>query len=67
MFFVGHVTVLAFYSPDNYLNLIEVNPRFGGASNLSIVAGLDSPHRLIAILYVRIAMRFIGKELLDII
>jgi carbamoyl-phosphate synthase large subunit len=41
------VTIQAFYV-DGRSYLIEVNPRFGGASNLSIVAGLDSPRKLIA-------------------
>jgi carbamoyl-phosphate synthase large subunit len=45
--FSGHVTIQAFYV-DGRSYLIEVNPRFGGASNLSIVAGLDSPRKLIA-------------------
>ncbi|HYC13979.1 MAG TPA: ATP-grasp domain-containing protein [Stellaceae bacterium] len=44
---VGHVVVQAFRRADGTLSLIEVNPRFGGASNLSIVAGLDSPRRLL--------------------
>lgn len=45
--FFGHVTIQAFYHQGQAF-LIEVNPRFGGASNLSIVAGLDSPRKLIA-------------------
>lgn len=44
---VGHNTVQAFDCPQSGIRLIEVNPRFGGASNLSIEAGLQSPHRLL--------------------
>lgn len=44
---VGHNVVQAFYSPERGVRFIEVNPRFGGASNLSIRAGLDSPGRLL--------------------
>ncbi len=46
---VGHNVVQAFYSPENGVRFIEVNPRFGGASSLSIQAGLDSPSRLLAL------------------
>lgn len=48
---VGHNTVQAFDHPEIGPIFIEVNPRFGGASNCSIVAGLDSPSRLIALLH----------------
>ncbi len=47
---IGHNVVQAFYRPENGPKFIEVNPRFGGASNLSIVAGLDSPARIIQLL-----------------
>lgn len=47
---VGHNVVQAFYRPENGPRFIEVNPRFGGASNLSIVAGLESPARIIQLL-----------------
>jgi carbamoyl-phosphate synthase large subunit len=47
---IGHNVVQAFYRPETGPLLIEVNPRFGGASNLSICAGLDSPSRLVALL-----------------
>lgn len=46
---VGHNVIQCFRDGSGALNLIEVNPRFGGASNLSIVAGLDSPRRLVAL------------------
>lgn len=44
---VGHNLVQAFYSPINGPLFIEINPRFGGASNLSVFAGLESPCRLV--------------------
>lgn len=44
---VGHNVVQAFYAPGAPPRFIEVNPRFGGASNLSIAAGLASPERLL--------------------
>jgi carbamoyl-phosphate synthase large subunit len=47
---VGHSVVQAFWSKRNGPRLIEVNPRFGGASTLSIRAGLDSPRRIIGML-----------------
>lgn len=40
--FFGHITIQAFFN-NSQLNIIEVNPRFGGASNLSFNAGLKSP------------------------
>lgn len=46
--FFGHITVQAFCSESGVVNLVEVNPRFGGASNLGIVAGVCSPRRLLA-------------------
>jgi carbamoyl-phosphate synthase large subunit len=47
---VGHSVVQAFWSELNGPRLIEVNPRFGGASTLSIRAGLDSPRRIVGML-----------------
>jgi carbamoyl-phosphate synthase large subunit len=47
---VGHNVVQAFYTPQAGPRFIEVNPRFGGASNLSIQAGLASPERLLQML-----------------
>lgn len=47
---VGHNTVQAFDDAERGVLFIEVNPRFGGASNLSIQAGLDSPARILAML-----------------
>ena len=47
---IGHNTVQAFVDPFRGPLIIEVNPRFGGASNLSIRAGLDSPRRIIQLL-----------------
>jgi carbamoyl-phosphate synthase large subunit len=47
---IGHNTVQAFLDPAKGPLFIEVNPRFGGGSNLSIRAGLDSPHRILQML-----------------
>jgi carbamoyl-phosphate synthase large subunit len=44
---VGHAVVQAFDDDAEGPKFIEVNPRFGGASNLSIAAGLESPKRLL--------------------
>lgn len=44
---VGHNVVQAFYTPEGGARFIEINPRFGGASNLSIHAGLASPERIL--------------------
>lgn len=40
--FYGHIIVQAFVDASGGVHLIEVNPRFGGASSLAIEAGLDS-------------------------
>ena len=40
--FWGHITIQAFYDGTE-INLIEINPRFGGASSLSFMSGLYSP------------------------
>lgn len=47
---VGHNTLQFFDDPDRGPLLIEINPRFGGAGNLGIRAGLDSPRRLTGML-----------------
>lgn len=49
LMFVGHIVIQAFYNKGSYF-LIEINPRFGGASNLSIKAGLDSTNKLIGMM-----------------
>jgi carbamoyl-phosphate synthase large subunit len=46
---VGPAVVQAFRSEYGEVRLIEVNPRFGGASSLAIRAGLDAPSRLVAL------------------
>lgn len=43
---VGHNVVQAFHDEAG-TRFIEINPRFGGASNLSIQAGLASPERIL--------------------
>lgn len=47
---VGHNVLQAFYSEDLGVIMIEANARFGGASNLSISSGLDSPNRIVRML-----------------
>jgi len=47
---VGHNVLQAFYSGVSVI-MIEANSRFGGASNLSISAGLNSPLRILKMLY----------------
>lgn len=44
---LAHNLVQAFVSDDGQIHLIEVNPRFGGCSNLSVAGGLESPRRII--------------------
>lgn len=48
---VAHNTVQAFLDPQHGPLFIEINPRFGGASNLSIQAGLASPRRILELLH----------------
>lgn len=38
----GHIVLQALVDDDDNISLIECNPRFGGASTLSVAAGLDS-------------------------
>lgn len=38
----GHIILQALIAEDGEINVIECNPRFGGASTLSLRAGLDS-------------------------
>lgn len=40
--FYGHIIVQALVDASGGVHLIEINPRFGGASTLAIEAGLDS-------------------------
>jgi len=43
----GHNLVQAFVGRSGGIHLIEINPRFGGCSNLSVAGGLLSPVRLV--------------------
>ena len=47
---IGHNTIQCFYN-NNKIKFIEINPRFGGACNLGINAGLDSPKILLDLIY----------------
>jgi len=40
--FYGHIVGQMIINEDNEVKIIEINPRFGGASSLSVKAGLDS-------------------------
>jgi len=43
----GHNLIQMFWSEENGPQIIEVNPRFGGGTNLSLKGGLASPERLL--------------------
>ena len=45
---IGHSVVQMFDIEGEQPKIIEVNPRFGGASTLSVQAGLQSVHRILA-------------------
>lgn len=46
----GHITVQCIKSEDGKVNILEINPRFGGGAPMSIDAGADSPKNLYRIL-----------------
>lgn len=46
----GHITVQCIRSENNVVNILEINPRFGGGAPMSIDAGADSPKNLYRIL-----------------
>lgn len=48
---VGHNLLQAFELPNGDFVFFDVNMRFGGASDLSVKAGLDSPARLLSMVY----------------
>ncbi len=47
---IGHNVIQCFKTASGDLKIIEVNPRFGGASNLSFAAGRSTPLYLIKLL-----------------
>jgi len=47
---IGH-NVIQVFVKDDQMKMIEINPRFGGASNLAIQGGLDSPKILLMMLH----------------
>ena len=57
---VGHNVIQCFYK-NNQVKFIEVNPRFGGASNLSFQSGANSPKFLIDLLNNKSTTPQIGK------
>jgi len=46
----GHITVQCIKNDDGIVNILEINPRFGGGAPMSIDAGADSPKNLYRIL-----------------
>lgn len=57
---IGHNVIQCFYKKGK-VKFIEVNPRFGGASNLSFQSGANSPKFLIDLLKNKIVTPQIGK------
>lgn len=57
---VGHNTIQCFFDRKN-VKFIEVNPRYGGAANLSIAAGANTPLYLIRIVKGKKVLSHIGK------
>jgi carbamoyl-phosphate synthase large subunit len=47
---IGHNTLQCFFNGE-YVKFIEINPRFGGAANLGINSGLNSPMNIINLLF----------------
>lgn len=48
---IGHNVFQVFWDGERSPIFIEVNPRFGGASNASIVAGLSSPKKIVDLVF----------------
>lgn len=62
---VGHNVIQIFRNTErNQIRIIEINPRFGGASNLSFQAGLNSPEILYKLLIKNNKKENQGLELL---
>jgi carbamoyl-phosphate synthase large subunit len=58
--FWGHITIQVFFDGHKII-IIEINPRFGGASNLSIKAGLNSPKWMLELISDKDAFIEVGK------
>jgi len=57
---IGHNTIQCFFYEGQVL-FIEVNPRFGGAANLSFIAGAPSPNFLVEIINGKVIESQIGQ------
>lgn len=57
--FKGHINIQCIMR-ENTPYFIEINPRFGGASQLAFKAGMDSPYRIIQMLQGKKVEPFIG-------
>ena len=58
--FIGHVNIQCIMK-ENFPYFIEINPRFGGASNAAFEAGMDSPLKILQILKGENVKPFIGE------
>ena len=47
---IGHITIQCIKSSNNIVNILEINPRFGGGAPMSIDVGADSPKNLYKLL-----------------
>jgi len=59
----GHNLIQMFCSEKNGPRIIEVNPRFGGGSNLSLKGGLDSPERLLLMVEGRLSEAYKARKI----
>ena len=57
--FIGHINIQCIMK-ETIPYFIEINPRFGGASNLAFEAGMDSPYKLMQMIIGEKVEPFIG-------
>ena len=57
--FIGHINIQCIMK-DKVPYFIEINPRFGGASNLAFKAGMDSPYKIMQMITGEKVHPFIG-------
>ena len=57
--FIGHINIQCIMKK-NIPYFIEINPRFGGASNLAFKAGMDSPYKIMQMVIGEKVEPFIG-------
>jgi len=58
--FIGHINIQCIMK-EKIPYFIEINPRFGGASNLAFKAGMDSPYKIMQMLNGEKVSPFIGE------